>query len=147
MLFAAAKLNQKLTESPKSNCDFVYPGTSMAILYQPLVICEFKLCCRKKCYSREFRLKLEWHRKLISENGKNTEYLQAYVIPLPECRDKSHNTSEITALHAWVKNKLCIENHYTFNQKETNLLQEQFQTRTLHQNRYKSPICYYFCSF
>ena len=43
--------------------------------------------------------------------------------------------------------KLCIENHYTFNQKGDNLLQFQFQTQILNQIQYKLPSRVDFCSF
>ena len=63
-----------------------------------------------------------------------TEYLQATATSSTECMNNPNNITETATFHAWVKKKLCIVNHYTFNQKGDNLLQDQFQT--LNQNLY-----------
>ena len=119
---------------------------SLEILFHTLATFNVQIQVARKVflqyqYSGEFSIKLEYHRKLISAKRVKNRISSSYCHPTNECRDKPHNITETATFHAWVKMKRCIDNHFTFNQKGDNLLQDQFKTRILNQNLYKLPIC------
>ena len=88
MLFAAAKLNQKLTESPKFRCHLLIwalKGQFVQVIHTPAT-CNVRiqaLVSAFQCqYSREFSLKLEWHWKLISVKWMKHRISPSYCHPI-----------------------------------------------------------------